>query len=513
MNKKHVYILSQHKKQRFLLLIHLLIPFFSVAQLQVAKIFSDNIVLQRDYPVTIWGKANPGKLVTVVFANEKATAIVRQDSGWTVIFHAQKANALPQSVFITSGDEKMYIKNILIGDLWLCIGQSNMEWPVMKEIHYKEEIVNSRQPLLRLYNPTYPGKNTFNVSFSDSITQNLTTEKFYKGQWQTCDSNSFKSMSAVGYYFGKQIVNEINVPVGLINLAIGGAPLESFISREALKKSKRYAEKLQGDWLTNEALPVWVRERGMQNIGGLKNVPNDEYGNNHSFKPGFAFESGMVPILNLPIKGILCYQGESNAQELEMVYEYGSLSALLVKEYRIKWKQPQLPFYFVQLSSIDTIKYKGQLWPQFRDEQRKMLSLIPYSGMAVCSDIGFKNDVHPTNKKEVGERLARWALNKTYHRNIIPSGPLPLQASYKSGKIIITFNYTGNNLLTSDGENLKGFSTDGIQDCEATIQQKTVVVAVKEKPSFIYYGWQSFTDANLVNSEKLPASTFKLTVK
>ena len=236
MNKKHVYILPQHKKQRFLLLIYLVIPFFCIAQLQVAKIFSDNIVLQRNQPVTIWGKANPGQLVTVVFANEKATTIVRHDSGWTVIFHAQKANALPQSVFITTGDEKMEIKNILIGDVWLCIGQSNMEWPVLKEIHYKEEIVNSRQPLLRLYNPTYAGKNTFNVSFTDSITQNLTTAKFYKGQWQTCDSNSFKSMSAVGYYFGKKIVNEINVPVGLINLAIGGAPLETFISKEALKK-------------------------------------------------------------------------------------------------------------------------------------------------------------------------------------------------------------------------------------------------------------------------------------
>jgi sialate O-acetylesterase len=483
--------------------------FFATAQLKVAKIFSDNMILQREKPIHIWGKGMPGERVTVTFANEKRTVTVQNDSGWTIIFKAQKANAQPQSVLISSGNEKIEIKNILIGDVWLCIGQSNMEFPVSREMHYKEEVPNSQQPLLRLFNPVYAGKNTFNVSFTDSIIQNLTAENFYKGQWQTCDSNSFKLMSAVGYYFGKQIANEIKVPVGLVNIAIGGAPLETFISSTTLKSSREFSKKINGDWLANEALPVWARERGKQNTGGLKNIPNDEYGNNHSFKPGFAYESGIAPILNMPVKGILCYQGESNAQETARVNEYGALSALMVADYRAKWKQPDLPFYYVQLSSIDTVKYKSQLWPQFRDEQRSMLNLIPYSGMAVCSDIGFKNDVHPTNKKDVGERLARWALNKTYHVNIIPSGPLPLQAKYKDGKIIITFEYTGNDLLSADGKSLKGFSTDGINDCEVYIQNK----AVKEKPSFIFYGWKSFTDANLVNSEKLPASTFKLKVK
>ncbi|MGB3005530.1 MAG: sialate O-acetylesterase [Chitinophagaceae bacterium] len=489
------------------------IPFFAGAQLKLANIFSDNMVLQRNKPIKIWGKANPGKSVMVLFANKKRNTIVQNDSDWAVIFKAQKANAQPQSFLITSGDEKIEIKNILFGDVWLCIGQSNMEWPMIMEMHYTKEVSKSQQPMLRLYNPVYAGKNSYNVLFTDSITQDLTTKKFYKGQWQTCDSNSFKLMSAVGYYFGKQIANEINVPIGLINIAIGGAPLETFVSLETLKKNKQFSKKINGDWLTNGALPVWVRERGKQNVGGLKNVPHDQYGNNHSFKPGFVYESGIEPILNLPIKGILCYQGESNAQETEMVNEYAALSALMVEDYRAKWRQPQQPFYYVQLSSIDTVKYKGHLWPQFRDEQRKMLQLIPNSGMAICSDIGFKNDVHPTNKSEVGERLARWALNRTYKKNIIPSGPLPLQAKYKNGKVIITFNYSGNNLLTGDGKALRGFSTDGIYDCEATIQSKKVVIAVKEKPSFIYYGWKSYTDANLVNSEKLPASTFKLKVQ
>jgi sialate O-acetylesterase len=496
---------------RFLSIV--LLPFFASAQLKVAKIFSNNMVLQREMPVRIWGKALPGMAITGSFANEKINETVQKDSGWVLVFKKQKANARPQSIILISKEETIELKNILIGDVWLCIGQSNMEMPMIKEMHYQEEIVNSQQPLLRLYNPAYAGKNTFNGLFTDAIFQNLTVENFYKGQWEVCDSNSFKLMSAVGYYFGKQIVSEINIPVGLLNISIGGAPLETFISTNTLKNSPQFSDKLKGDWLDNNALPVWVKDRGKQNVGSLKNLPHDQYGNNHAYKPGFVWQSGIEPILNMPIKGILCYQGESNAQEIERVNEYGELSALMIAAYRTAWKQWDLPFYYVQLSSIDTFKYKGQLWPQFRDEQRKMLSLIPNSGMAVCSDIGLKNDVHPTNKKEVGERLASWALNKTYHTNIIPSGPLPLEAIYKNGKVMITFEYTGNNLLSVDGKPLSGFSTDGINDCEAYIQNNTVVIAVKEKPSYIFYGWKSFTDANLVNSEKLPASTFKLKVK
>jgi sialate O-acetylesterase len=490
-----------------------LIPLFVNAQLRLAKIFSDDMMLQRNQLIQIWGKAVPGKMVQVSFAHEKRITVVQSDSNWIVIFSKQNACIKPQSFSVISGDEKIEIKNILIGDLWLCIGQSNMEWPMQKEMHYKEALPNSRQPLIRLFNPIYAGKNTYSVSFTDSIIQSLTKENFYKGQWQSCDSNSFKTMSAVAYYFGKELVANINIPIGLINISIGGAPLESFISKEAIKNSKKFSDKLDGDWLTNYALPVWIRERGYQNVGNLTSVPNDEYGNNHAFKPGFAFEAGIVPILNLPISGILCYQGESNAQEIERVNEYADLSALMIADYRKKWKQPDLPFYFVQLSSIDTLKYKGQLWPQFRDEQRKMLSLIPNSGMAICSDIGFKNDVHPTNKKDVGERLARWALNKTYHKNIIPSGPLPLRARYENGKVVIHFQYCGKKLQTSDGKTLTGFSVDGNNETNAAIQNRTILIKVKEKPEFIYYGWRPFSDANLVNSEKLPATTFKIEVK
>jgi sialate O-acetylesterase len=215
----------------------------------------------------------------------------------------------------------------------------------------------------------------------------------------------------------------------------------------------------------------------------------------------------------MPIKGVLCYQGESNAQEIERVNEYAALSALMISDYRNQWGNPKMPFYFVQLSSIDTVQYKGQLWPNFRDEQRKMLQLIPNSGMAVTSDIGFRNDVHPTNKKDVGARLAQWALAKTYRQNIIHAGPLARNAKYKSGNLIVKFKNMRAFLSTSDDKSLRGFSIDGKNDVPASIRNKRVIIPLTEKPETIYYGWKSFTDANLINSEKLPASTFKLEVE
>lgn len=496
-----------------LLLIFTVLPLIGTAQIQLAKIFSDNMVLQREKPVVIWGKAVPGNTVTASFANSKGNAIVQKDSSWKIIFPRQKAQTVPQTLTVKSGPQSISISNILIGDIWLCMGQSNMEFPMQREMYCKEALKTGNQPLIRLYNPTYAGKNIFGSLYSDSVVQLLNANDFYKGQWQSCDSNSLKSMSAVAYYFGKNISGETGIPVGLINISIGGAPLETFIDPAALMRDPRFADKIKGDWMLNNALPVWVRERGKQNVGALQNIPADSNGKNHAYKPGFAFEAGIVPLLNIPVKGILCYQGESNAQETERVNEYGALSALMIKDYRKKWHQPALPFYYVQLSSIDTLKYKGALWPQFRDEQRKMLTLIPYSGMAVCSDIGFKDDVHPTNKKDVGLRLSYWALNKVYGKLAVPSGPLPQKAIYKNGVVTVSFRYSGKGLQTSDGKTVNGFSAAGNAPSAATIQNGRVLIQLAGKPQYIYYGWRSFSEGNLVNSNSLPASTFKIKVQ
>lgn len=496
---------------RILILLLLILPVTVTAQLKLPPIFSGNMVLQRNAPIAVWGKAIPGDTVFVQFGRDTRKTIAGADSGWIVHFRPRPADTNGQRMHIRSGMASIELNNLLMGDVWLCIGQSNMEWPMYRELHYRETVKDSHQPMLRFYNPTYAGKNIFAASFSDSVVQLLHKDSFYSGNWQVSDSSSFRTMSAVAWYFGRKIGAETGVPVGLINLSIGGAPLETFIAPEALRNSGEFTSKVNGDWMENEALPVWVRERGKQNVGALKHVPSDENGKFHAYKPGFAYQAGIEPILPMAVSGIINYQGESNAQETERVKEYAALNRLMVQELRRKWKK-RLPYYFVQLSSIDTVHYKGQLWPWFRDEQRKILQLLPNSGMAVSSDAGARNDVHPTNKKVVGERLAAWALRHHYKKNVIPSGPLALRAKYRNGFISISFRYA-KGLHPSDGAVLKGFSTDGQLPSEAFIRNKRVVVAAPERPVYIYYGWNSFSNGNLVNDANLPASTFKLKVK
>ena len=490
-----------------------LLPIVAFAQLKTAALFTNHMLLQRNQPIILFGTGIPGKSVLAEFKMMQKEVIVSADASWQIIFPPQAASAEPLQIIISSGTEKIELNNILLGDIWVCIGQSNMELPMMREMHYSAEKATSSQPLIRLYNPTYAGKNVFNTAFSDSVIKRLTTDQFFSGKWETCDSISFRTLTAVGYYFAKHLAASLSVPIGIIHLSIGGAPLESFIRKEALLEDPRFSAKVSGNWLSNPSLPEWIRERGLQNIGKASNVPEDETGRNHAFKPGFAYQSGIAQLTRIPVKGFLCYQGESNAQEMHRVKEYADLFALLVNDYRKQWQQSELPFYFAQLSSIDTVKYKGQLWPIFRDEQRKILQILPNTGMAVTSDVGFRNDVHPTDKKTVGDRLARWALQQTYLMSVVPSGPLPLSATYKKGKVILHFQYVGKKLTTAGGEPLQGFSVEGAEMGLVKMRKKTVEISVNQLPLYVRYGWKPFSDGNLVNDTGLPASTFRISVK
>lgn len=492
---------------RTILVCILLIPVWGNAQIRLAKIFSGNMVLQRNQPVHVWGSGQPGLEVRVQFAGSTQTTKVKSDSSWSLYFKPMAASLQPVDMNIAAGNKNLQLQNILIGDIWLCLGQSNMEFPLQQEMHYQEERQHANQPYIRLYNPGFTGKNIFAKSYTDSMITALNEGDFYKGDWQNCDSISVKTMSAIGYYFGKVIQQSEKIPIGLIHLAIGGCPIETFISKDALAPSKQFTDKLSGNWMQNEQLPVWVRQRAVENLGKYGALNNDR-GPAHADRPGFAYSAGIEPLLGLPITGILWYQGESNAQEPARVSEYAALQELMIADYRAKWRRPDLPFLWVQLSSIDTIAYTAQLWPQFRDEQRKLLGRIPFGGMAVSSDLGSRNNVHPTNKKQPAERLARWALLHTYHKNIVPSGPLPLRAVYHKGKVMVSFQFA--NGLQSVGGSLKGFSVDGSTDIPAGIIHEQVVVAVTNKPTYVYYGWKPFTDGNLVNAENLPASTFKI---
>lgn len=491
----------------------LFIPSLGIGQLQFSKVFENNMVLQREKQIRIFGNALPGWKITVVFSATRKTAVTQADSTWSVVFPKQKSNGAGQSVTIKSHNQSIVLSNILMGDVWLCIGQSNMEFPMQNEMHFNQAVKESNNPAIRLFNSTFIGKYVVGVSFTDSMMERLHADGFYSGNWKVCDSNSFRPMSAVAYYFAKDVFERTHVPIGIINLAIGGAPLETFIRLDALKQSRSFNKKVNTNWLNNSSIPVWVKQRGAENIGNNKILFKDEFGPNHGYKPGFAYAAGIQPISGLPIKGVLLYQGESNAQEIDRVNEYAELQKLLISDYRKQWKQPDLPFYWVQLSSIDTFNYKSQLWPKFRDEQRRLLSMVKHSGMAVCSDIGAVNNVHPKDKKAVGERLARWALFNNYHLMINPSGPLPLKAVYKNGIVTIYFKYAGERILAADNKIINGFSIDGKDPIKAIVKNKRILISIKQKPAFVFYGWKSYSDANLINSDLLPASTFKIVVQ
>jgi sialate O-acetylesterase len=501
------------KYSAFLIPVFLLYTLACFSQLQPASIFSDHMVLQRNQPIKIWGKAIPGKVVYVKFGLLNSQTITKNDSSWQFTFPELDASKVARQLEISSVNEKVIFSNILIGDIWLCIGQSNMEWPMSKEMHYHNEVKNSDQPLLRFFNPTYAGKNIFGTPFSDSIARKLIPSDFFNGNWKSCDSFSMSDMSAAAYYFGKNVWEKTDIPIGLIHLGIGGAPLETFIDPMSMKNHMVFSSKMAGNWLENHHLPVWIRERAIQNIGTSSLVPFDQNGKNHAFKPGFAFTAGILPLKNFPIKGVICYQGESNAQETDRVNEYAYLFELLVSDYRRHWNNQKLPVYFAQLSSIDTIRYKGHLWPNFRDEQRKIAEKLTHCGMAVTADVGDRNDVHPRNKKVVGERLSFWALSQTYGFDIPFSVTAPSSAQYKDGNVLITFKKGERLQQYPQNSTLNGFTVDGIRDLPAKIVKNKVIIKTNQKPEFVYYGWSPFSNGNLYNNDLIPVSTFKLPVK
>lgn len=499
---------------RVYLSIILFFPMILSAQFNVGPYFSNNMILQRDQPIHIWGKAEPGVPILVTFLLQNKKTVALADSSWDIYLQPEGVVKEASKLIVESNDVKKVYENVLVGDVWLCIGQSNMQFMMQQEMHYKKELMNAKQPLLRFYKPTYIGQDVYNQKYTDSMLVRLNKEDFFsKTKWSQSDSSSISNITAVGYYFGKTILDQTNIPIGLVNLSIGGAPIETFISENVLKNDTRTANKIKGNWLYNETLPAWVRIRGQQNVGDIANAPIDEYGPDHCFKPGFAFNAGIKPLTKYPLKGILWYQGESNAQEIESVNEYDALITLMVNDYRLQWAQPNLPFYYAQLSSIDTLNYKSQLWPNFRDNQRKFEQNMPYSGMAVTSDIGLKNDVHPKNKKLVGERLALIALHKNYSKNIIASGPLPIKANFINYKSRIKFNHAKAGLKTTGANSVNGFSIDGVHAIEASIHKNKIIIKTNTKPQFVYYGWQPYSTGNITNKDLLPASTFKIAVR
>ena len=486
------------------------------AELMLAPVFTDHMVLQRDEPLPVWGRAVPGELVTVEFAGDKKTAVADVDGRWLVRLGPQTASATARGLRISAAGESCEITDVLVGEVWLCAGQSNMEWPLARELHAEAELPRASHPGIRFFNPGYAGKGTGGSPFTAEEVAMLISADYYRGAWEVCTPGSAARMSAIGYYAARDLHAALGVPVGIIHLAVGGSPAEAWVSRKTLARDTALRALTEGDWLVNPALEVWCRQRGQENLGPAP--AGSAGGPDHPFKPGFLWDAGIEPLLPFGLRGVMWYQGESNSLSLARVRQHEILLPLLVRDWRQGWGRPDLPFLYCQLSGIDANPYRSEFWPEFCDSQRRLLEVIPHSGMVVTADVGHRTDVHPRDKATVGARLAGLALARVYGREHESSGPLPKSARLQGNEVVVTFTHAIGGLRTSDGQALRGFeiaaADNGFIPASALINGATVRVTYQAgiAPRRIRYGWQPYPEGNLENSDSLPASTFVLDV-
>ena len=466
--------------------------------LQLPDVFTDNMVLQRNEPIKIWGNANAGTIVKIKFLRQQKEVKVGNNGKWEITLSASKAIMQPQVLEIQNEGKTVQLKNILIGDVWLCSGQSNMYFSVAQSLGADSVLKNAEASKpIRLFKYK-PFAETDGRAWTTDELQKANDLNFFSGSWQLNDKQTVSGFSAVGYVFGSEIYKEEKVPIGLIEVAVGGSPLISWVSRLSLESSPLFVQSFK-NWTKSDFIMQWCRERAATNI---KNASNSLQ--RHPYEPSFNFEAAIAKLVPFPIKGITWYQGESDAENAEL---FQKLFPLFVKDWRKHWGK-DLPFYYVQLSSIERPS-----WNYFRDAQRKMLEVVPNSGMAVTSDVGDRKDVHPKDKIPVGQRLAKLALQKTYHKNVIPSGPL-FQSIKKINKSI-EINFThAIGLKTADGKPVRGFEIENEKGVfvpmEAKIKDNKIIIHLPKSVTIkkIAYAWQPYTTANLVNKEGLPASTF-----
>ncbi|WP_242203075.1 sialate O-acetylesterase [Aestuariivivens insulae] len=451
------------------LVCSLSITSFTYAKIWLPSILSNNMVLQQQSEATIWGwTTNAAETITVTASWHSEPFTTKAYQGvWSLKLPTPKAGG-PYTITIT-GHEVLELKNVLIGEVWFCSGQSNMEWSPLKGlVNAEQEIKAANYPKIRL----------FSVNKKKSEYKQDDAE----GVWEFCRPETMKNFSSVAYFFGRKLHNELDVPIGLVNSSWGGTPIETWIDKaqiEAHPDLKAASQKIK-DY-------VWW--------------PRD---------PGVTYNSMVHPFTNFDIAGCLWYQGESNRQNAKSYYK--SLP-LMIETWRNAWGKG-LPFYFVQIAPFAYNDFKDDV-PLVRDAQLQTMITVKNTGMVVTNDIGNLKNIHPTNKQEVGKRLALWALAKTYGvKHVVYSGPIYKQMEIKRNKAIIYFDHAEGG-LNSKGEELKAFYIAGadkeFHPAKAKIIGNVVEVYAKKVkyPVAVRFAFSDDALPNLFNASGLPASAFK----
>ena len=496
------------------------------ADVTLSAVFSDHAVLQRDKPLPVWGWAAPGEQVSVSLGAQNGTATAGADGCWIVRLAAQPMSKEPLTLTV-AGKNQVEIKDVLLGDVWLCSGQSNMEFG-LGNCNAGDDIKAADFPLIRHLRTEY--------NFASGPAKDV------KGKWNVCNPGSAGGFSAVGFYFARKIHAETGVPIGLLTNAVGGTNIELWISKETLlgtpslapyaKQMRDSLEQYQRD--LGEALPAieqWTArsraaQKATQPIPMPPSFPDFPFGEKTHRPRCVTLHNGHIaPLVPMSLRGVLWYQGENNAGDKLYVEKVRAM----LGDWRKWFGDPALPFYFVQLAAYqkpndDPAHTDG--WAEVRDQQRRCLE-IPRTGMAVAIDIGNAEDIHPKNKADAGERLAFWALANEYgKRGLVVTGPLFRAMKIDGGKARLTFDSVGGGLvaakkdgrapaLEEKGAKLRQFSIAGADRkwvwADAVIEGDAVVVSSPQiaSPVAVRYAWATNPDgANLYNRAGLPASPF-----
>lgn len=479
--------------------------------LRMPILYTDHMVLPYGKRFRIQGHADAGANVKVEIGSQSLHAIADKDGDWAVTVNPLTSKE-PYTLTISDGQTTLTYSDVAAGRIWLCSGQSNMEFELRFATTGKEDIPMATNPDLRLFNmkSRWP---TDATEWPETALDSVNRLLYYKDTvWKPCTPETAERFSAIGYYFGKELQDSLNLPVGLICNAVGGSATESWIDRTTLEYD---FPMILDTHATNDFIQPWVRGRAALNI---KNSSDPLQ--RHPYHPAYLFESGIAPLEQFPIDGVIWYQGESNAHNIEA---HEALFGLLLKSWNKNWNQT-LPFYFVQLSSLSRPS-----WPAFRQSQLDLAQ--KYSSdkvdMVVSSDLGDSLDVHPRNKRPLGHRLALKALAGVYgHEDVHHLHPSISSAVRVGDSIIVNTNYytmprSGYKLLTSDGKAPSTFEVAEVEGfyfpAEASLNPdgKTITVYIPaqvKNPTLLRYGWQPFTRANVIGPENLPMSTRKIEI-
>ena len=499
------------------------------AEVKLPSIFSDSMLLQRDLAAPVWGWADPNEEVTVRFAGQEKKTKADAGGNWMVHLDPMQANAEGQTLEV-SGSNSLKLKDVLVGDVWICSGQSNMEWSVRQTMNADEEIAAAKYPGIRLFN--VPGHTTSALPQDNC-----------PGNWQVCSPETVPNFSAVGYFFGRKIHQDAKVPVGLIGTNWGGTRIEPWTPpvgfrqvpelKEISAAVDRYDPSTPAGKATWEKyvsdVEKWVNmtEAALKN-GGPVTAPVSPPGYTNATEPTAIYNSMVHPLAPYGLRGAIWYQGESNGGE---GVEYFHKMQALIEGWRTVWGQKDFPlyFYFVQLADFQQPTNDpagGDGWARIRDAQTQSLT-IPNTGMAVTIDIGAANDIHPRNKQDVGGRLALWALRDVAGQDVVVSGPKYKSMEVDGNKIRISYDHVGGGLMVGKKDGLspteevssgtlERFAIAGEdkvwQWADAKIDGDTVVVSSEKvaKPVAVRYAWSmNPAGANLYNKAGLPAVPFR----